>query len=460
MKNAIKCTCFTLIVILIMTYISSVLSFKNDDGAYIMTKFYDQEEDTVDVLVLGSSHAFMDINPAILWNEYGIAAYDVCAGYQPMWSSYYYLVEALKTQHPRLIVLEGYCLYPRDTYDKLVVIGNNYGLKWSPNRVDALRAGTLSWEFMDYLLPLNQTHNRYADLSEGDFRSNKGDPQFDNWKGFVAITNSRPYERRDLNSLTESAELDDKIETYYRKILELAQSEDIPIAVVISPYATITDESQAAYNRAGEIAAEYGVSYYNYNLGDDICGLDYATDIAEEGSHLNHLGSAKYTKALGKYLIENYPEAYVDRRGDARYTSWERNAAYYERTMYNMQIEQAEDIPTAIALANDENYTVLLSVSQENEDTTSLSESLQNIGINLDAQTGAWIITGGTNSVEQIQDFPRHLEPMVYDDLLITADGNHYTYLMNNEDYTTVDGGTNLLIYDKTTARIVTTMGY
>lgn len=460
MKNAIKCTCFILIVVTVMTCISSVLSFKNDDGAYIMTKFYDQDENTVDVLVLGSSHAFMDINPAVLWEEYGMASYDLCGGTQPMWSTYHYLVEALKTQHPRLIVLEGYCLYPRDQYAQMVIVGNNYGLKWSRNRIEAIKDGTVSWEFTDYLLPLNQTHNRYSDLSEADFRANQGEPQYANWKGFVSIPNSKPYERRDLSALTQSAALDEKIETYYRRILELAQSENIPIAVVISPYATVTDESQVAYNRAYEIAAEYGVNFYNFNSGEDVCGLDYATDIAEEGSHLNYLGSTKYTKVLGEYLIDYYPNAYIDRRGDERYRSWDLNAAYYERSMRNLRIEQADSISSAIALANDENYISLLSISAENDETATLLESLQNIGINLDATTGAWTIAGDSLLAEKATDLPMHLEPVPYDDLLITNDAIGYHFLLDGVDHATADSSANLLIYDKTTANIVTTMGF
>lgn len=460
MKKAIKCTCFVLIFIAVLTYVSSVISFKGEGSAYTMTQFYRQDEDSIDVLVLGSSHAYVDINPAVLWKEYGIAAYDMGGSIQPMWSSYHYLVEALKTQHPRLIILEGYCLFPRDMYERLVIIANNYGLKWSHNRLDALKASTQTWEYMDYLLTFNQTHNRYNDLSEEDFRSGKGDPLSGSWKGYVNTTSIASFDRPDVTDITESTDLDPKIETYYRKILALAQKSNIPIAVVISPYANITDESQAVYNRGAEIADEYGVNFYNFNLDYDICNLDFSTDCAEDGSHLNYLGATKYTKALGDILIQDYPDQYVDRRGDDRYASWDLNSTYYDRTIYNLQISRAENIPAAISLASDDNYTILLSISQENEDSAALCAALSENGIELGATTGAWLINGSSQTAENLRDFPWHSEPVKYDDLLVTHTGTDYQFILDGTDYNAVESGTNLLIYDKMTASVVTTIGF
>ena len=49
-----------------------LLHFKSTDGCYPAEMFYQQEENTVDVLCLGSSHTYTNINPAILWDEYGM----------------------------------------------------------------------------------------------------------------------------------------------------------------------------------------------------------------------------------------------------------------------------------------------------------------------------------------------------------------------------------------------------
>lgn len=438
-----------------MTYVSSVLSFKEDGNTYNMTKFYEQDEDTVDVLILGSSHAFMDINPAVLWEEYGIAAYDLGNGNQQPWNSYYQLVEALKTQHPRLIILEAYYLFKHIDVDEYIVVSGNYGLKWSRNRIESIKASAPEGQFWSYLLTYNHIHGRYTDLTEADFRSNRGNPLYEDWKGYRNLTYTVAFDRPDVTGVTESTDLDNKSETYYRKILELAQESNIPIAVIASPYAGITDWEQAYFNRIAEIAAEYDVHFYNFNLDYDSYDLDFATDIPDS-AHLNYLGAAKYSKYLGEILVRDYPEQYVDRRGDARYVSWERNANYYERSVYDLQIAQQKDIADAIAMANDENYTILLSMSGASDE---LTDSLGEMGINLDAQNGVWIIAGDTKASNRVGEFPYHIEPVKYDDILITNDGNTYHFLLDGDDYTTQEGGVNLLIYDQTTASVVTTLG-
>ena len=85
-----------------------VLKFKYEDGIYGMETMYRLEDNSIDVLALGSSHSFVDINPSVLYREYGIAGFDLGGSRQPFWNSYYYLKEALKTQKPEVIILEAY----------------------------------------------------------------------------------------------------------------------------------------------------------------------------------------------------------------------------------------------------------------------------------------------------------------------------------------------------------------
>ena len=64
-----------LILLMVLAGINRVFKMKYGDGIYSLTKFYEQKKDSVDVLVLGSSHAFENINTGTLWDEYGMASY-------------------------------------------------------------------------------------------------------------------------------------------------------------------------------------------------------------------------------------------------------------------------------------------------------------------------------------------------------------------------------------------------
>ena len=94
-KTVVRITGFLLILLMVLAGINRVFKMKYGDGIYSLTKFYEQKKDSVDVLVLGSSHAFENINTGTLWDEYGMASYVLGGSRQPSWNTYYYLKEAL-----------------------------------------------------------------------------------------------------------------------------------------------------------------------------------------------------------------------------------------------------------------------------------------------------------------------------------------------------------------------------
>ena len=79
------------------------------------------------------------------------------------------------------------------------------------------------------------------------------------------------------------------------------------------------------FNTAADIAAEYGVPFIDYNLLYEECGMDFSTDMADDG-HLNAQGAAKFTSVFGEYLAENY--AIPNHRYDEKYETWEKDAEY------------------------------------------------------------------------------------------------------------------------------------
>jgi hypothetical protein len=87
----------------------------------------------------------------------------------------------------------------------------------------------------------------------------------------------------------------------------LAQENDIPLHIVISPY-LISEDHQMIFNRASDFA-----------------------DI----DHLNYRGNQKYTKALAEYLSSNYQIS--DRRGDKKYQTWQDHADYISSLIGNQQ---------------------------------------------------------------------------------------------------------------------------
>ncbi|MCR5000599.1 MAG: hypothetical protein K6A71_02245, partial [Lachnospiraceae bacterium] len=234
-----------ILAVFIVAYftLDKILLIKSEDGIEQIQSYYKQPEGTVDALFVGSSHIFCHVNTGVLWDEYGISGFDLAGAEQPYWNSYYYIQEALKTQKPKVIVLDISTpgIRPTDYQPENWLITNTYGIKRDRNRYDALKISSLKDSFKRVIIPLNSTHGRYVDLSEEDFTDHNNSV---NYKGFDPRETTIYFEAPDVTGVTERGELSDKEVEYLRKIIEYVQGTGIPLLFISSPY-VVTAEEQA-----------------------------------------------------------------------------------------------------------------------------------------------------------------------------------------------------------------------
>ena len=86
-KQTVKIIAFCLIAVLLFRYLYRVLSWKDTGGSYLsaMETFYSLEDNSVDVLFLGSSHCYCAVDNAKFWKDEGIAAYNLSISGQDVW---------------------------------------------------------------------------------------------------------------------------------------------------------------------------------------------------------------------------------------------------------------------------------------------------------------------------------------------------------------------------------------
>ena len=79
---------FFVFFILLFLVVSEVLKDKRIvqeyDASAKVKGFYEEKEDTLDFVFVGSSQLYADIAPAVLFSEYGITSYDFCANGFPI----------------------------------------------------------------------------------------------------------------------------------------------------------------------------------------------------------------------------------------------------------------------------------------------------------------------------------------------------------------------------------------
>ena len=140
-KDLIRAAAFLLLVAFLLNTWGIWFISKHHDGNRMMETFYAQPENSIDVLVVGSSHTFIDVNTGVLWEDFGIPSFVIGGSLQPFWNSYYFIKEALNYQHPRMIVLEAFaCDVDFDYGDHGMIINNVSGMRMNSNKLEAIRA--------------------------------------------------------------------------------------------------------------------------------------------------------------------------------------------------------------------------------------------------------------------------------------------------------------------------------
>lgn len=475
LKRIIASILFVAIAISVLGCVKWVFELKAVDGSYPAQMFYKQEENSIDVLCLGSSHTYSNINPAVLWDEHGMASYNLAGSNQPLWNTYYYFREALKYQQPELVVLDVYrAVENQDYQDDARVAMNTFGLRYSENYMEALEVSIEDEEsYLDYLLRYPVYHSRYQELKKRDFLPYNGDYNAENYKGLNLNCISTTYYEGfpDVTDVKDVGIMTEKTEEYLRKIIELAKEEEIPLLLVSAPYMGVTQEDKMVYNCVELVAEEYDVAFVDFNEYFNEIGFDPATDFAES-SHLNYYGNEKYTRFLGDYISKHYEV--TDRRGDENYASWEANSDFYHKHSSNVDLKKTTDLKEYFAklFGNAERYTVCVSTSGnyigEGENVTAL---LSEYGMNAH-QDALWVFKNG----ELIYSLPKSMEEetFFYEDMgrdsLTIESGMRYSKML--EDYypyvdiyvegagcTVAQNGVNIVVYDNELQTIVDCIG-
>ena len=324
----IKFLIFALVLMLSLVVADKVLCFKEAHGFRQARDMYAQPKDTIDVAFLGSSHIHVNINTALLWEEYGIASYDYSGAEQPMWMTYYYLKELCKYQSPKVVVLDFYSPAKfRDDYQYDYIADNFYGMRPSINKLQMLMASVEPSRIADFFPPLVSYHFRYRELEKEDFDyllETKYDRQA--FKGYTPYFLVEKYEKPDF-SAEEQSPITEKSQLYLEKIVEFCKERDIQLFFIVTPYNKAYDaDMNFAYIQ--KLAESYGVLFEDGHDFIDHIGINYATDLNDD-SHLNYSGSCKYTRHLGAAMkaVFDIP----DRRGDVRWESWDRNVAAIQK---------------------------------------------------------------------------------------------------------------------------------
>lgn len=313
---------FALIFSALFSKADSILVRKSLKGPWDMTNkiagFYNEAANTYDVAIIGSSHAYCGFVPAVIYKETGLKTYILASQLQPAGASYHYLKEILKTQKPKLVIMDVFsAAFDYEMTDGIV---HSYAddIPFSLNKLEMIKDVAPASLRAELLFPIIKYHGRWEELNDIDFSFRRSDAH-DRLKGYVMLPEAKKISPASGPVQTGSLREDDV--KYLKKIAALCRKNGISLLLVKTPttdhlcYAEKLEQIKA-------LALELGVEFAYCNEEGYMDNLDLSHDYFDE-RHLNAIGARKFTEAFLPRILKYVSPV------DARDKMWNDDYEFY-----------------------------------------------------------------------------------------------------------------------------------
>lgn len=275
---------------------------------------YNNLKKSIDVLILGSSHAFRSYHPETIKTNLDTEneVFNFGSAAQTPVTSYFILNEVLKKHQPKIVILDLYVMV--FTSDNQLDNGryNFHSMPWEANKWDFLKDGFSFKEkiyllfFPSYVYRNHVKHKINKLLGRNYIPGGKG--QYGQ-HGFAFNTDTLAIEKLQYDNQfskfqVQEAKITDKNMAYVEKIVKRCQAADIPIVLMSSPMpehsVKFIEEYQAIYEHFEALAQDLQVDYYDFNV-------ERTAEIKDEfhyydDDHLNLTGAKIFSKKVAKII--------------------------------------------------------------------------------------------------------------------------------------------------------------
>lgn len=435
--------------------------------------------DTFDVILAGSSTIMYGVHPLQLYDEYGIASYSLTTAAQRLPLTYYLVKEALREQHPQLVVIDVYYA----GYGQLTGIDGHTHLVTDalgfPEKLECVADMIPRQKQADFLYEFGTYHTRWETLSKADF---DGNPNRIGTYGAKVWYGSIPFDS--FGPVTQTrAPLPENADTYLRKTIELCQENGVDVLLTLMPMdynKVVSDgeinraEWQQYWNGVQDIADEYGIQYLNFMHHYDELQLN-PQNSTDGGTHLNACSAEALTRYLGKYLKENY--VLEDVRENPSYDFMRKDLEQFQQYKTELELKSTKSLGDYLDLLRQyrsDRYTIFVSVkdiqgyalTQEIVDKM-ISLGYEGGGILLDKQYHSFI--GMVHGADVIELYGGD-EALFYDGeinkrkLFLSSQtlnqGNLSEIKIGAKDYSQNKRGLNFVLYDNQTEEVIDAVSF
>ena len=367
LTRAVKIIIAAAAVILSVVLLQEYVLCHADHNRERIKGFYDEESDSLDVVYLGASEVYSDIAPGYAYSRDGITSYLFATQANSILNYKSQIKNILSRQKNALIVVElnGAVYGDEEEVTKEANL-RNYGdnVPLDSTKVDWVLNSVPYDNKSEYLFPIIKYHgiwNEPVDSGSEDEEAETSDKTvFEaeqlyrqtvltekgrgynylkgvlNWPVIFASPNKSLNNKLPANA-DKKLPLTETEETALRELLQYCKDEDLTNVVFTRFPHIVTEKTYERFQRGntvGDIVAEYGFEYLNFERDIAQTGLDEKQDFYNL-DHLNIYGQQKFTAFITDYLKEHYSLSPRTLNGELR-AEWEECAKYYDAyTQYN-----------------------------------------------------------------------------------------------------------------------------
>lgn len=339
--RAIKIMSLLLVFIMCVGVLQEFILCHADHNRERIKGFYLEDRDSVDVVFIGASEVYSDFSSCYAYEKFGFTSYPIATQANVVQSLKTQIKTAIKEQNPKLIVVElNGALYGDDEPLEKEANFRNYvdNIPLDADKAELI-SECVTENQLEYYLPIIKYHSVWngfpkrlkwslsimQDYVRG-YNYLKGVKN----KTEIYTEKQKVYNDSLKNDDTKKA-LTEKSEMYLRDCLEYCKSENIEnIVFVRFPHIVVGKMLERFYrsNTVGDIIAEYGYDYLNFEKNFDDTGLDVNTDFYNI-DHLNIYGQIKFTEYLGEYIQNKYGIS-ESTLSPSQKEEWDTCAKYYD----------------------------------------------------------------------------------------------------------------------------------
>lgn len=318
--RAVKLISLVLLTALVVGVLQEYFLCNTDGNRLRIKGFYAEEQETIDVALIGSSEMYSSFSAPLAYEKYGFTSYPYATASSTSAAMKTQIKEVMRTQSPDLIVIEiNAFLYATNNEEKESSIRNYIdNVPLNANKIEYIENTPAVRKLgrREFYLPIFKYHGVWNDYpapwNKVKTRITQDLRGYTMLRGFKTTANRLVVKEKVYNPqlpVDETrGEFEPRYEQYFRDFLQYCKDEKIDNLLFVRFPHVVKKETYNRFTRgntAGDILHEYGFSYINFERDETAMSYDAYNDYYNF-DHLNIYGAEKFTDYFGKILTEKY----------------------------------------------------------------------------------------------------------------------------------------------------------